>query len=80
MGRVRLFPCELNKGTLVQGLGVRGQDSLRQAIMYDYNNKSGQKRVKVKESDLAWKSHSRLFPVTCIPLKIPFGFHVPFGL
>ena len=47
----------MNKTTLDE-LG-RGQDSLRQVIMYDYNNKHSKKiRVKVKETDLAWKSQS----------------------
>ena len=29
---------------------TEGQDSRRQAIMYDYNNISGRKSVKVKET------------------------------
>ena len=45
-----------------------GQDYLRQAIMYEYNNKSSNKtRVKVKEMDLAWKSKNGLFSVTLAP-------------
>ena len=35
----------LNKGTLVYSQ-AEGQDSLRQTILYDYNNKSNEKQVK----------------------------------
>ena len=34
MGKARVSPCELNKGTLISG---GGQGSLRQAIMYAYS-------------------------------------------
>ena len=36
------------------------QDSLSQDIMYDYNNKTGKKkkRVKVKVTDVAWKNQN----------------------
>ena len=45
----------LNKGTLVYSQ-AEGQDSLRQAILYDYNNKNNEKQVKESsntESELA---------------------------
>ena len=35
----------LNKGTLVYSQ-AEGQSSLRQAILYDYNNKSKEKQVR----------------------------------
>lgn len=52
----------LNKGTLVIRQG-EGQVSLRQAIMYDYNNKSSEKQVK--ETGPTW-SHNLLFPATVV--------------
>ena len=45
MGKVRLFLSELNKGTLVYSQ-AEGQSSLRQAILYDYNNKSKEKQIQ----------------------------------
>ena len=51
----------LNKGTLVIRQ-AEGQVSLRQAIMYDYNNKSSEKQVK--ETVPTW-SHNLLFPAGC---------------
>ena len=54
VGRVRLSGCEPNKGTLAQGSGEggQGQGSLRQAIMYVSNKKSGKIKVKITEKDL----------------------------
>ena len=51
VSRVRLSPCELNKSTL--RVRQRGQDSLRQAIMYDFNNKNGKNKVIV----IAWSQN-----------------------
>ena len=44
----------LNKGTLFNSQ-AEGQDSLRQAIVYDYNNKSNEKQVK--ETVSAWSQN-----------------------
>ena len=43
VGRVIMSPYELHKGTLVSGSGREGK-VLRQAFMYDYNNKNGKKK------------------------------------
>ena len=40
-----------------------GQGSLRQAIMYDYNNKSNEKQRLKSKTDPTW-SQNWLFPVT----------------
>jgi hypothetical protein len=45
VGRDRLALNELKKGTLVYSQ-AEGQGPLRQAIKYDYNNKSNKKQVK----------------------------------
>ena len=45
MDRVRFSLYKLNKGTSVYSQ-AEGQGPLRQAIMYDYNNKSKEKQVK----------------------------------
>ena len=55
MGRVKLSLYELNKGTLVYSQ-AEGQGPLRQAIMYDCNNKCNGNQVKETsnmESELA---------------------------
>jgi len=51
MGRVRSSLYKLNTGTLVYSQ-AEGQDPLRQAIMYDYNNKSNKKQVKETVSNM----------------------------
>ena len=33
------------------------QGSLRQVIIYNYNNKSNEKKVKVKETDSSWSQN-----------------------
>ena len=45
VGRVRLSLSELNKGIVVY-CQAEGQGPLRQAIIYDCNNKSNEKQVK----------------------------------
>ena len=45
VGRDKLSLFELNKGTLVYNQAER-HGPLRQAIKYDYNNKSNKKQVK----------------------------------
>ena len=51
VGRVRLSLYKLNTGTLIYSQ-AEGQDPLRQAIMYDYNNKSHEKQVKETVSNM----------------------------
>ena len=50
-GRDRLALNELKKGTLVYSQ-AEGQGPLRQAIKYDYNNKSNKKQVKETVSNM----------------------------
>ena len=76
VGRVRLPLCEPNKGTLAQrsvagGWGVVcKQGSLRQAIMYDSNNKSSRIGVKVTEADSSMESKLTLPSYKSIKLSI----------
>ena len=54
VGRDRLALNELKKGTLVYSQ-AEGQGPLRQAIKYDYNNKSNKKQVKESfQQGLSW--------------------------
>ena len=54
VGRDKLSLFELNKGTLVYNQAER-HGPLRQAIKYDYNNKSNKKQVK--ETVPAWSQN-----------------------
>ena len=56
----------LNKGTLVQ---AEGQDSLRQAILYDYNNKSNENQGK--ETVPTWSQNWRLLCNSSIDPPVP---------
>ena len=51
VGRDKLSLFELNKGTLVYNQAER-HGPLRQAIKYDYNNKSNEKQVKETVSNM----------------------------
>ena len=51
VGRVRLSLYKLNTGTLVYSQ-AEGQEPLRQAIMYDYDNKNNTSQVKETVSNM----------------------------
>ena len=58
---------------------IEGQDSLRPAILYDYNNKSNEKQVK--ETVPTW-SQNWLFLVnipTSEPVTVATGWYTPVG-
>ena len=83
VGRDKLSLFELNKGTLVYNQAER-HGPLRQAIKYDYNNKSNEKQVKVTvfnmESELTFPcntlSSSLLLPVSSASCKENILFKV----
>ena len=59
MGRDRLPFYELNKSSLVYSQ-AEGQGPLRQAMKYDYNNKSNKKQVKETVYNMDWELTSSL--------------------
>ena len=77
VGRVRMSPCELNKGSLVEHSG-RGAGFPTQATVHAYSyrqcpfsgcsNKSNRKQ-RLKETDPTW-SQVLFFPVTMVVEKI----------